>query len=153
MKTNLEVLFTKLPLRQIDYRLHCDCEECSKGNEDCCIRCNSWRRIEAKRFAVNHRRELEAHDMILLWAYHSELVLKNVAEMRELFRAAMRREFVEAAQNVLGAIRGRYQEFVGVHVRRTDYLGYIKAQWLHFRAFFKAIFLAGLSANLDLGLQ
>ena len=137
MKNNLNALFGPLPIPQL--------------NEPCC---DGWSRILARDFLRSASEEMEKRQKVLLWAFHSELILKNLEPVREMFKRSIRKRFIDAADRLLrnlssrGNKSGKSQTFIGVHVRRTDYLDYLDKRFrgdsagneLKIKAFFKMAF-------------
>lgn len=125
MQRKLEIIYKDLPLQEIDPTQYCICHDCV----NCiCPECTKWRKVLAKDFIPHLEQEIKNHKHILIWAFHSELILRNLPEMTEIFKKSLRAQYVNEVDKYLRHLQGTYEpeQLVGVHVRRTDYIDWIE---------------------------
>ena len=125
MQRKLEIIYKDLPLKEIDPSQYCICHDCV----NCiCSECNKWRKVVAKDFIPHFEQEIQSHKHILIWAFHSELILRNLPEMTNIFKKSIREQYVNEVDEYLRNLKVTYrpEQLVGVHVRRTDYIDWIE---------------------------
>ena len=70
--------------------------------------------------------------MLIQW-FHSDLVMRNIGEMGQWWRGLLAKEPVATIQAYLTSLkktRGKERlNFVGVHVRRTDYIQWVENRY------------------------
>ena len=106
--------FHDLPAPVVDYRevgivgtdvkpqhlicQHCVCLKC----EHClCPVCLQWKRLSAISFLANPTN----HTYVMLQYFNTDIVIKNIREIRDTFRPLLRREAIEAVQEYLRSVK------------------------------------------------
>ena len=131
MGKKLSSLLSPLPLPVIDHRKHCTCTKCT----DCiCPVCVKWTKVPYQKYLPNPAK----YQDLLIKGFRSDLVLRHIAEMGQWWRSLLAREPVAKIQAYLTSLkktRGKDElNFVGVHVRRTDYIQLMKTYYQMFEA-------------------
>ena len=130
MGRKLSPLLPPLPLPVIDHRVHCTCTKCT----DCiCPVCVKWTKVPYWKYLPDPAKYQEDPYVLIQW-FHSDLVMRHIAEMGEWWRGLLSKEPVAEIQAYLTSLkeaRGGKEElnFVGVHVRRTDYIQWVEKRY------------------------
>ena len=75
---------------------------------------------------------------IMLKWFNSELVVRNMAVVRDLFRPLLRQDVIQVVQDYLSSLakgnsltlsKTRPVTFINIHVRRTDYINFIAERY------------------------
>ena len=70
------------------------------------------------------------NDFLLLYSYQSELVLNNMARIKNLYLNLLRPELVKKVQTYINSLQlNPNSVYISIHVRRTDYIEWIKVRF------------------------
>ena len=128
MGEKLSSLLSPLPLPVIDHTKHCTCTKCT----DCiCPICTMWKKVPYWKYLPDPGKYQDPY-LLIQW-FHSDLVLLHIAEVGQWWRGLLAEEPVAKIQAYLASLkktRGKEElNFVGVHVRRTDYIQWVEKRY------------------------
>ena len=72
---------------------------------------------------------------LLLYSYHPPLVIQNIIELGQWWKGLLAKEpvaIIQAYLTSLSMARGKQLSYVGVHVRRTDYIKFMEQRFQMF---------------------
>ena len=118
---------------QFDHRKHCTCTKCT----DCiCPVCTKWTKVRSGNYISDPTKYQDPY--ILLHEWNLELVMQNISELGRWWRSSLAKQPVAITQAYLSSLkeeRGKEKlNFVGVHVRRTDYIQLMKTYYQMFES-------------------
>ena len=89
-----------------------------------------WTKVHSGKYLSN---PAKYHDpYLLIQEYHPPLVIQYITELGQWWRSLLAKEHVAIVQEYLTSLnkaRGKQLTFVGVHVRRTDYIKFMEERW------------------------
>ena len=104
------------------------CHYCS----DClCPTCSKWTKTPSWSFLNNPETFSNATNLMLKW-FNSDLILRNLAEVKALYKPLLREDVINVIQDYFRVIqedRGGSVTFVNIHVRRTDYINFVEQRY------------------------
>ena len=107
--------------------MHCTCTKCT----DCiCPVCTKWTRVISGKYLSAPANYQDPY--LLLYSYHPALVIQNIIELGQWWKSLLAKEPVAIIQAYLTSLsksRGKQLTFVGVHVRRTDYIKFMERRF------------------------
>ena len=107
--------------------MHCTCTKCT----DCiCPVCTKWTKVISGKYLSAPANYQDPY--LLIYSYHTGLVLQNIIELGQWWRGLLAKEPVAIIQAYLTSLsksRGKQLTFVGVHVRRTDYIKFMERRF------------------------
>ena len=114
----------------IDHREHCICTKCT---ECVCPVCKTWTKVHSHKYLSAPAKYQDPY--LVIQEYHPPLILQNIIELGKWWKGLLAKELVAIIQAYLASLnkaRGKQLTFVGVHVRRTDYIKFMEERWQMF---------------------
>merc|ERR1711892_143739 len=123
----LSKYLSALPAPVVDHSKHCVCTYCT----DClCPTCQKWTKVPTWTFMKSPDSYQQKY-VLLKW-FNSDLVLRNLSKMSNLFKPLLDPSTVDAVQTFFHKLQSEREKalsFVSIHVRRTDYVKWIENKY------------------------
>ena len=118
-----------LPLPVIDHKAHCTCTKCT---ECICPKCVKWTKVPYWKYLPDPAKYQQEPYVLIQW-FHSDLVMRHIAEVGRKWRGLLAKEPISKIQSYLVSLKKEREKehlnFVGVHVRRTDYIQWVEKRY------------------------